>query len=73
VILEWLHDEAAHGAGNGFHYVGEATNPSSTNFMNCFHLGGGKIGIEEAVLLNIFKTVSASPEESELELFLEEP
>jgi hypothetical protein len=41
--------------------------------MNCFHLGGGKIGIEEAVLLNIFKTVSASPEESELELFLEEP
>jgi hypothetical protein len=71
--------EAAHEAGNGFHYEDEATNRSFTGFMNGFHLGGAKAGIEDAILPNVFQNSfrstkeAAPPEEPELELFSEEP
>jgi hypothetical protein len=40
--------------GNSIHRRGEATNHGSTG-MNGFHLGGGKAGIEDdVILLNIF-------------------
>lgn len=71
--------EAAHEAGNGFHYEDEATNRGFNGFMNGFHLSGGKTGIEDAVLPNVFQNGFSStkyagpPKEPELELFLEEP
>jgi len=41
--------------GNSIHRRGEATNHGSTGFMNGFHLGGGKAGVEDDVILpNIF-------------------
>ena len=49
-----------------------------TCFMNDFHLGGGKTGIEEVILTNVLQnnfisTKEATPlDESEQELFLEE-
>ena len=49
-----------------------------TCFMNDFHLGGGKAGIEEVILTNVLQnnfisTKEATPlDESEQKLFLEE-